>query len=103
MMRAVIGKSGSKAVHELATLGGCTGGRPARCKGCYPPGDKEDSGCSGGEAELHPPRGTCAVGTPLTSATEAYSLTKLPLLPKRKTKITRPGVHYNLFFFFFFF
>lgn len=80
----------------------CTGDRPARCKGCYPPGDKEDSGCSGGEAELHPPRGTCAVGTPLTSATEPYSLTKLPLLPKRKTKITRPGVDYNLFFFFFF-
>lgn len=39
-------------------------------------------------------------GTPLTSGTEAYSLTKLPLLPKRKTKITRPGVDYNLFFFF---
>ena len=55
---------------------------------------------SGGEAKLHPPRGTRAVGTPLTSGTEAYSLTKLPLLPKRKTKITRPGVDYNLFFFF---
>lgn len=57
---------------------------------------------SGGEAKLHPPRGTRAVGAPLTSATEAYSLTKLPLLPKRKMKITRPGVDYNLFFFFFF-
>lgn len=87
MIGAVIGKkSGSKAVHELATLDERTvqGSLPGAKAAC-PLETGRFRMLSGGEAKLHPPRGTHAeIGTPLTSATEAYSLTKLPLLPKEK-------------------
>lgn len=101
MMGAVIGKSGSKAVHELATLDERTvQGSPARCK-AYHLETRKIQDALWWRPKLHPPRGTRAVGTPLTSATEAYSLTKLPLLPKRKMKITRPVWITTSFFFFF--